>query len=292
MTSLHISFIASQLGKAKRVGQGWSCLCPAHDDHNPSLHLSLDQETSKILAKCWAGCSFANIMAALRNRGLLEEAPFKSAYPTCILPKAPDLPKGENKRICQIWRETLPAEGSFVETYLKGRGYNGRIPRTIRFHPRLFHTSRTYHPAMVAIVTKWPDKTPWAVHRTYLTADGLDKAALEPNKMMLGTVGGGAVRFSAPGSQLILAEGIETALSCFYATSIPTWACLSTSGMVNVVIPSIERTQEIIICADGDMAGKRAATQLAERLHRTGYRVRIATPPQGQDFNDVLRGKA
>ena len=58
-----------------------------------------------------------------------------------------------NEIVLQIWREMFPAEGSSVQAYLKGRGYEGMIPPVLRFHPSLFHPSRTYHPAMVAVVT-------------------------------------------------------------------------------------------------------------------------------------------
>ena len=108
---------------------------------------------------------------------------------------------------------------------------------------------------------------------------------------MLGPTKGGAIRLAPIGEKLILAEGVETALSCLYATNIPTWSCLSTSGMIDVVVPPLEITPEIIICADGDGAGQHAANKLAERLHRTGYGVCLAPSPQGQDFNDVLRRK-
>jgi hypothetical protein len=57
MMSPPIDLIANQLGKATRVGNGWSCLCPAHDDHNPSLSLSLSEDGT-LLAHCYAGCSF------------------------------------------------------------------------------------------------------------------------------------------------------------------------------------------------------------------------------------------
>jgi hypothetical protein len=145
---------------------------------------------------------------------------------------------------------------------------------------------------MVAAVTLWPSKTIAGVHRTYLTPDGTDKASLSPNKMMLGLIKGGAVRLSPVGTKLIVAEGIETALSCFTATNIPTWSCLSASGMIDIVVPPLEITQEIIICVDGDGAGQNAADKLAKRLHRTGYDVSMALSPQGQDFNDILRGEA
>lgn len=283
-----IDLIANQLGKATRTKNGWSCLCPAHDDHNPSLSLSLSED-GKLLACCYVGCSFSDILAALRSKGLSEKSYFFQRRD--ILPKASHSPKDPNKMALRIWHESVCADGTYVETYLRSRGIQGAIPSTLKLHPRLFHTSRTYHPAMVAAVTLWPAKTISGIHRTYLSADGSDKASLSPNKMMLGSIKGGAVRLSYPGSKLILAEGIETALSCFCATNIPTWACLSTSGMMDVVVPSLEITQEIIICADGDVAGQKAADKLAKRLHRAEYTVRIAPSPQGQDFNDILRGE-
>ena len=288
MMSLDIDWIANQLGKAMRTRGGWLCLCPAHDDHKPSLSLSLSEEGT-LLAHCYAGCSFASVMSALRSRGLLEKSDFLERRDMF---QAPQSQKEPNRVALRIWHESVRAEGTYVETYLRSRGIQGPIPSTLRFHPRLFHTSRIYHPAMVAAVTIWPSKTIAGVHRTYLTADGTDKATLSPNKMMLGLIKGGAVRLSPPGPKLILAEGIETALSCFYATNILTWSCLSASGMIDIVVPPLEITQEIIICADGDNAGQNAADKLATRLHRAGYRVRIAPSPQGQDFNDVLRRDA
>ncbi len=280
MMSPPIDWIAKQLGKATRTGNGWLCLCPAHDDHHPSLSLSLSEDGT-LLAHCYAGCSFPDILSALRSRRLLEMNDF---------PQQSDrFPQASNEMALRIWQESVRAEGTYVETYLRSRGICGDIPPTLRFHPRLFHNSRTYHPAMVAAVTLWPSKSVVGVHRTYLTADGTDKAPLSPNKMMLGSTKGGAVRLSPIGTKLILAEGIETALSCFSATNILTWSCLSTSGMIDVVVPPLEITQEIIICADGDGAGQNAANKLAKRLHQAGYGVRIAPSPQGQDFNDILR---
>jgi len=280
-----IDWIANQLGKATRTRGGWLCLCPAHDDHHPSLSLSLSEEGT-LLAHCYAGCSFPDILSAIRGRGLLEKSDFLHQRD-----KPSQSEKDPNKMALRIWQESVRAEDTNVETYLRSRGIQGAIPPTLRFHPRLFHNSRTYHPAMVAAIAVWPSKTVAGVHRTYLTADGTDKATLSQNKMMLGLTKGGAVRLSPIGAKLILAEGIETALSCFYATNIPTWSCLSTSGMIDIVVPHPEITSEIIICADGDGAGQNAADKLAERLHRDGYGVRIAPSPQGQDFNDILRGQ-
>ena len=42
---------------------------------------------------------------------------------------------------------------------------------------------------------------------------------------------------------------------------------------------------------DGDEAGESAAHDGAQRWTYEGRRVRIARPPQGLDFNDVLLGR-
>ena len=46
--------------------------------------------------------------------------------------------------------------------------------------------------------------------------------------------------------------------------------------------------REIIIFADGDNAGEKAAQEAAKRFSAEGRAVRIARPPAGMDFNDVL----
>jgi DNA primase len=86
----------------------------------------------------------------------------------------------------------------------------------------------------------------------------------------------------------MVGEGIETCLAAMQATEHPVWAALSTSGLRSLELPSTIR--EVIILADGDDAGEAAARNAALRWHREGRRVRIARPPRGTDFNDVLLG--
>ena len=40
----------------RRSGRGWTARCPAHDDRDPSLSISISQE-GKTLVHCHAGCS-------------------------------------------------------------------------------------------------------------------------------------------------------------------------------------------------------------------------------------------
>jgi putative DNA primase/helicase len=61
--------IANALGDAKPAGGGWLARCPAHDDRRASL--SLRDGEKRLLAYCFAGCSWPRIRDALRVRGLL-----------------------------------------------------------------------------------------------------------------------------------------------------------------------------------------------------------------------------
>jgi phage/plasmid primase-like uncharacterized protein len=129
------------------------------------------------------------------------------------------------------------------------------------------------------------------LHRTWLRPDGLGKADVTDSKMMLGICAGGAVRLASAGPVMAVAEGIETALSVQQATGTPTWAALSAPGIEALILPPLPLAAEVTIAADNDASGRgqAAAEKAARRWIAEGRTVRIALPPAGQDFNDVLR---
>ncbi|MDA0922042.1 MAG: CHC2 zinc finger domain-containing protein, partial [Planctomycetota bacterium] len=45
-------------------GSGWMACCPAHDDHNPSLSVSV-KEDGRVLLNCFSECSTESVLAAL-----------------------------------------------------------------------------------------------------------------------------------------------------------------------------------------------------------------------------------
>ena len=56
--------ILALLGKVKQTAPNqWKALCPAHDDHTPSLSVTQDHGT--VLIKCHAGCSTEEIVSAM-----------------------------------------------------------------------------------------------------------------------------------------------------------------------------------------------------------------------------------
>jgi putative DNA primase/helicase len=284
--------IAKALG-GRKAGSGWSARCPAHDDRTPSLSIR-DADDNKVLVRCYAGCDQERVIMALRTRGLwAEKRPHSLLWTTRRTPVERKPDQDDTRRseaALAIWKSAQPAQGTPVETYLASRGIDLPPPDTLRFHAGLKHSSGGIWPTMVALVTNGADGTPVAIHRTYLARDGRGKAPINPQKMMLGPCRGGAVRLAEPCDVLMIGEGIETCLAAMQATGHPAWAALSTSGLRVLNLPKDVR--DVIVLADGDDAGEAAARDCAYRWKREGRRVRIARPPQGMDFNDMLLGRA
>ena len=261
-----------------------SARCPAHDDHSPSLSIA-DGNGGRLLLKCHRGCDYEAIRSALDlprpqvNRDLGSE-------------KQSSVHEHNAKRSEQarrLWNETRPLSGSLAERYLRGRGISCDLPSaSLAYHPACWHLSARRLPALVARVTGGTD---FAVHRTYLAPDGSGKAQLTPAKAMLGQTKGGAVRLTEGSGLLVVAEGLETALSLlcgllpYRAPSV--WAPLGASGLAGLRLP--HRAGSLVIASDGDPAGRQAAEQLALRADALGWRITLMPAPEGCDWNDVLR---
>jgi len=61
--------IVDTLQGKKQSDGSWMVLCPAHDDHNPSLHVT-EAGDGKILVNCMAGCTQSSVIEALKARNL------------------------------------------------------------------------------------------------------------------------------------------------------------------------------------------------------------------------------
>jgi hypothetical protein len=283
--------IAKVLG-GRKAGSGWTARCPAHDDRTPSLSIR-DAEYNKVLVRCHAGCGQERVITALRTRGLwAENSPrslSRTAHRTSVERKPDQDDARRSEAALAVWKSAQPAQGTPVEAYLASRGLHLPPPPTLRFHAGLKHPSGGIWPTMVALVTRGSDNTPLAIHRTFLARDGGGKAPVDPQKMMLGPCRGGAVRLAPLGAVLMVGEGIETCIAAMRATGHPAWAALSTSGLRTLDLP--KKVRDVIVLADGDDPGEAAARDCAQRWNYEGRRVRIARPPKGLDFNDVLLGR-
>jgi putative DNA primase/helicase len=290
------SALAKQIVRA--LGGQWfggygMARCPAHDDHDPSL--SIRQRNGRVVFHCFADCPPAKIKAVLRSHGLWRVGHYEPGEARLMTRRAgrKETAADELRRVqhaLKIWKETEPAAGTLVQRYLQSRRINASPPEVLRFHPALKHwpTGQVY-PAMIALVTDGRSGDPIGIHRTYLSLDGMAKAQVRPNKMMLGRAGGGAVRLRSGDAPLLIGEGIETSLSAMQATGNSTWAALSTSGVRALDLP--DAVQEVVLIPDGDDAGMGAAQQAAIRWARQGRVVKVAPAPRNSDFNDLLSGR-
>jgi DNA primase len=108
--------ILPKLNKVKRDQNGWTACCPAHDDKNPSLAIAV--EDKKILFKCFAGCSYKEIVQAL---GLFErEQTIKPKFGT------------DNKK----------EQIKIVATYDYQDEDGNSIYQSVRFEPKTFKIRR------------------------------------------------------------------------------------------------------------------------------------------------------
>ena len=285
--------IAKALG-GREIGSGWSARCPTHDDRTPSLSLR-DTSDGKVLVRCHAGCNQDQVIAYLKANDLWPRSSQRllGKNESSQLRRPPEPDRDDIKRSRSalfLWQTTRPACGTLIETYLRSRGIKLAVSPTLRFHPHLKHPSGDYWPAMIALVTRGTDNEPLAIHRTFIAHNGTGKAMVESQKMMLGPCRGGAVRLAEPGNLLMIGEGIETCLAAMQETGYPAWAALSTAGMRALDIP--KSVHDVIVLADGDDPGEAAAQNCALRWKHEGRRVRIARPPKGMDFNDMLTVRA
>jgi hypothetical protein len=293
--------IAAALGGAHRSGAWWRSRCPAHGSRGATL--ALFDGTRGLVVHCHGGCTQSDILAELLRLGLFggkDDAYEHRPDPEQIRRRREAEAADRRERTAlalDMWGESGPGHDTAVEQYLHARGITIPIPATVRFLSMYGsygrHPSSAHRPQMIALV-EHVGFGPVAVSRTFLAPDGGGKASVSPVRIFTGPVGGGAVRLAPirPDRPLALGEGIETTLSVMQACHLPGWAALSAVGIEKLILPPEART--LLICADHDAngAGERAARRAAKRFISEGRRVRLAVPPQGLDFNDLLMGRA
>jgi hypothetical protein len=193
----------------------------------------------------------------------------------------------------RMWNERGgSASHSIIETYLAARGL--RLPPNGDNIFRLLERSPTGGPpAMMARIQDVEGRLT-GFHFTFLRADGAWKAPVEPGRKCYGVIAGGAIHLAPAAKQLLVAEGIESALTAMLVdrTRRPAWAAISAGNMAKLALPDVVRN--VVILPDGDEAGTslRAAEEAAQRWQREGREVRIGAAPvragfKGTDLNDL-----
>ena len=203
-----------------------------------------------------------------------------------------------------LWK-SAKRDHPLLEEYLTGRGlmldeWRGvdlAVNPSVDFISESDEKSKV--PAMLARVSTRDGKLA-LIHRTYLFK--LDDGRFVPKKKMTSPSRdwkGGCVRLfpTKDQSQLIIAEGIETALSLRaiiyrkHGLLVPCWAAVNANALERMAVPDHIKT--VLIGADNDSSytGQKVAYALANRLTVSdGKKVKVVTPENTDtDWNDEVR---
>ena len=277
--------IARQLG-ATRQGNNWRCACPRGCGYGLSF---CDGADGRLLAFCFGGCAFDEIMSALVEYGLLDDDDDDDLH----VSRGVTVCQRDNTERIAHARQIYDSGGwdERIAVYLCSRGIHLTSP-VLRFSEQAPHRLGARLPAMLAPIVD-VDGEQIGVHLTYLRRDGSGKAELtkEYQRECRGLIRGGAIRLLPFNSDfaLLVSEGVESGLAASELFGLPCWSAVYAGGLCSLVLPP--EVRRIVIAADNDASGvgQRNALAAYDRWTAEGRSVRIVAPPVvGDDFNDVL----
>lgn len=301
---------------AKRSGNQFLVRCPAHEDKHPSCMFW--QGHTSIRVKCNSGCYAEDIIGIWRDQGAWPKAEDRGrrtrsggeggravGAPPLSPQMLADIARRRDLALA-IWREAVDPAGTLVDRYLKRRGLDLSVVSTssrgardvIRFHPTCPRgeagggAKGWRQPAMICLMRDIRSDRPMAIHRRYLTPDGLR----DGKPVTLGPVDGCAIKLVSHAdtfcealaycSLLHIAEGVETGIAALMQNYRPLWS-LGAAGEIKK-FPPLFAVGELMVLADHDKAGIAAAQWVREVWRDAGKRASALMPiAEGCDFADV-----
>ena len=210
--------------------------------------------------------------------------------PRQAAPRAAERPRGLSDSARALWAATEPISGAATD-YLQARAcVLPPADSDLRCMPALRHPSGYIGPALVALITDTETGAPRSLHRTWIKPDG-SKADVRLPRLLLKDhpIAGGVIRLwpdDAVTAGLGIAEGIETALSLAHGYE-PVWSLIDAGHLAK--FPVLNGIEDLIIAADNDAAGRKAADECARRWSpHAAVRV-ISADADGCDLNDEVR---
>jgi hypothetical protein len=265
--------------------------CPFHADSTPSMKIYHDHYHC---FGCGAHGDRIDWLTGVEGLSQAEAVHLLKNWDGPIAPRQPSVSDEATKRAlaARLWEEARPIAGTLAARYLADtRGVDiGALPTSIddvlRFHPHCPFGPGIRHPCLIALMRNATTDAPVGIQRIALTPD-----ARKIDRRMLGN--SGVVKLWPANKQLVVAEGLETALAG--ASRIPyddkplqpAWATLSANMLSG--LPVIDGVERLIILVDHDEAGLTAAATCEKRWTRAGRTVVQLLPDRsGDDFNDLV----
>lgn len=219
------------------------------------------------LAIRWTGKPFKELTKIIRNERIDTMQPIKQTDDEATRAKNEARIKKIHAGLKHITPETA------VGLYLIKRGISAYPELNCYAHEAVPYYEDgklvAEYPAMVSVLRNEAGETV-THHITYLTADGKKLDCESPRKILpvIRPMKGAAIKLfnPMPMDVLAIAEGVETALSYYADSGIPTWAAVNTNGMETIEIPDHVKLVHIVCDEDSSFAGQAAAYALANRL--------------------------
>jgi hypothetical protein len=278
---------AAQILGGEVSGGRITCPGPGHSPRDRSLSVSLSSDApGGFVVHSFAGDDFTTCKDYVRQRLGLPNGERVSTKPATLSNRW--RPTGSNTEVARwLWHQRVPIAGTIAETYLRSaRAYGGPMQPTLGFLP----TNGTYPAALIAAygiptepepgVLSVADEAVVGVHLIKLRPDGSDRLRDNPNcKITIGRGSIGPIVLAPPNEllALVIAEGVEDALTAHEATGLAAWAAGGASRMPTLagLIPSYIECVTILV--DDDDAGRVNSHKLADRLRDRDIEVRLTS---------------
>ena len=286
------------LPKGKKAGSYWQA-GDIHGTPGTSLYIKMDGEGigNWIDAATGQRGDLLDLIAAQRSLSIKDAIPIatemirKNNPVSSIQGKTPK--RDNTKAAISLWHRAKPINENYSKhglKYFTSRGLtienNINDLRFLQDAWLRVNDQKLVLPAIIACVRNASGEI-IAVHRTFLDPEKPIKANIDEPKRALGGLTGGACWLRKKDPSLIVAEGLETALSLGMAFPTVSLAAGLTAHHLSVMeIPAFYN--RIMIAADNDAPGKNAAKTLKENIYNEKRHIVIVSP-SGDDFNDDLR---
>ncbi|HHA2250165.1 TPA: toprim domain-containing protein [Enterobacter ludwigii] len=202
----------------------------------------------------------------------------------------------QRQRVISKFSKLAGLRGTTGADYLRQRGINRLPAEAVRFNDRQRHAGRIFQ-ALYSLATDDKGELCY-LHQTLL--DGERKANIGDSAKRLKSLQEDnyleyarsvAIRMFPVSSTLGIAEGIETALSCYQIYGVNTWAVMNSNFMKKFRVPA--GVKHLVVFADMDehsATGQAAAFECAHaNLLAKNDLVSVSVRwPDHNDFNDML----
>ncbi|ADU15384.1 hypothetical protein Astex_3774 (plasmid) [Asticcacaulis excentricus CB 48] len=269
---------------------------PGHSRQDRSISLLLSP-SGKVRVHAFSDHDWREVMDWLKANGLVSSEHRLLGGPTPELTYTPVPTEMQRTSVARsLWSQGLPVTGTVSECWLRmARKIARPLASAVLRHARDV-PYRVYDPkfasgshAFLAKVTQ-RDGEHTGTEITYLTPTGRKAIHLRiPRKLVGSKPPGASVHIDPVATEMVVAEGVTSALSASQYFDLPCHALLGVKSFPSWRPPAGVR--HVVIAAEPGGAGEKFSGLLQVALLREGYRCRREFPPEGlSDFNAFYGG--